>query len=1088
MALPYLLRTGGYAMSLFRLSLSIAVLSGALASQSTAVAQSGLLDSQLTALSTPTQNGTSTFGMAALAATPDDKYIYAVPFDAYPFPPQGVTNQYIYIYQVDPASGGLTNIGKVSSTLPATGARDTFSALAFASIPASSSPGAASAFPNGALLATGTLGVHVFKIGANGKLTEISNSPFQAPNGTPNTITSKANLYVDPVHGRVFLMVWAARPNQCDYGVAVSSFNIKPNGSLAPVGSNPLSIVSNATSLSVSADGNHLFAGGFVTINCGNAPPLPPPQYVGSLNAYFVNSDGSLSNPGIQIPMPVTDVPLGPGRVLPEGPAWIVTDASSGTTYVEDSAGPPFALQFANNMWNVLPAATPIAADTFTAFDRHGLLDSLYVVSGGNLQAYGLQANGALSPWGPSLPSSGAPGNAGQAAPVMALGQNLLFVAGSPVVNQTGVTLSNGGIWVYRISYIGFSGPLSAFGPSSAPTIAQAANLSLGCDATYQISLTGNSGQDPVTASAQYQNEQIFATLASGAMQWGTSYSGYATATCPPGHARGLSDTLSKVGTGNPMTYSYVVNSTADDTSGTATNCTSNPEGTCTLRDALAAAANTSLNTITFLRDSFGSGATITLGTGGSLTIPSNTTITGLTSGSGTSLTNLVTVSGNNQSQVFTVASGVTGAQIVTLNITNGQSASGGAISNSGTLTVANSTFSSNSATETEGYGGAIYNNSGATLTVTNCTFSSNSAQKGAAEGGAIENQGTLAVTNSTFNQNSAQYGGSIGNRGTMTIANSTFVGASAINLDGGAIFVISGTSGSATATVIDSTFSGHSANLGGAIHEYSGTLSAYNNIFTGNSCTHSCTSSGDCSATTGPAAYCGAGIYSHDGGASANSTVYFANRAGTTEDDSDNLKSNTRSTSAVNNPVGALYLNGGTTQTMFPPPGSAAICAGLASNVPLGIATDQRGFPIRASTYCPAGRIDAGAVQTNYTSVQFVQQPNNTTVNSAISPPLAVEIVETNLSNSATDTVANLSIPLTYSGGPLELAGGAASLTATTGPTTIGSSSVNAAVYTLTPNTTGSGFTFSAGATGAGIVVVNGTALTATSNPFNVQ
>ena len=63
---------------------------------------------------------------------------------------------------------------------------------------------------------------------------------------------------------------------------------------------------------------------------------------------------------------------------------------------------------------------------------------------------------------------------------------------------------------------------------------------------------------------------------------------------------------------------------------------------------------------------------------------------------------------------------------------------------------------------------GAITN--GGTLTVTNCTFSGNSATF---RGGAIRNPGSLTVTNSTFSGNSATLGGAISNEGTLTVTNS---------------------------------------------------------------------------------------------------------------------------------------------------------------------------------------------------------------------------------------------------------------------------------------------------------------------------
>jgi CSLREA domain-containing protein len=72
--------------------------------------------------------------------------------------------------------------------------------------------------------------------------------------------------------------------------------------------------------------------------------------------------------------------------------------------------------------------------------------------------------------------------------------------------------------------------------------------------------------------------------------------------------------------------------------------------------------------------------------------------------------------------------------------------------------------------------GGAIYNDSG-TLIVANSTFSGNSASAG----GAISNVGgTLTVSNSTFSGNSANSGGVLGNNGIATVTNSTFSGNSA--------------------------------------------------------------------------------------------------------------------------------------------------------------------------------------------------------------------------------------------------------------------------------------------------------------------
>ncbi len=233
-------------------------------------------------------------------------------------------------------------------------------------------------------------------------------------------------------------------------------------------------------------------------------------------------------------------------------------------------------------------------------------------------------------------------------------------------------------------------------------------------------------------------------------------------------------------------TPTLVVN-TANDDSGSAANCT--PQATpgtntvdaaCSLRDALlfatsAGSGNISFDSTKFAATNTVSQNTINLLSNGTLNIPSNTTITGATSGSGATLTNLVTVSGAGAWTVFTVGSGVTGAALNNLTITKGNGSIGGGINNSGTLTVSNSTFSSNTATGAGGSGGGIYN--AGTLIVTNSTLSGNTVLDGF--GGAISNSGILTVTNSTFSGNTAPSGtgGGIYNSFTLTVSNSTFSG-----------------------------------------------------------------------------------------------------------------------------------------------------------------------------------------------------------------------------------------------------------------------------------------------------------------------
>src|SRR6266540_3288202 len=112
-----------------------------------------------------------------------------------------------------------------------------------------------------------------------------------------------------------------------------------------------------------------------------------------------------------------------------------------------------------------------------------------------------------------------------------------------------------------------------------------------------------------------------------------------------------------------------------------------------TLRSAMAAAAPG--DSITF--DPSLTGQTITL-TGGQLLIDKNLSITGPGAAQ-------LTISGNHTTHVFQVPFRVT-AMIEGLTIRDGYAERGGAIYNLGTLTVSQSTLSSNSASR----GGGIYN------------------------------------------------------------------------------------------------------------------------------------------------------------------------------------------------------------------------------------------------------------------------------------------------------------------------------------------------------------------------------------------
>ncbi|MES1193524.1 MAG: hypothetical protein ABUM26_04310, partial [Solirubrobacterales bacterium] len=132
----------------------------------------------------------------------------------------------------------------------------------------------------------------------------------------------------------------------------------------------------------------------------------------------------------------------------------------------------------------------------------------------------------------------------------------------------------------------------------------------------------------------------------------------------------------------------------------------------------------------------------------------------------------------------------------------------GGGIENGGTLTVIDSTFSSNRA----GNGGAIANSVGATLTVQDSTFADNTAT--GVGGGAIISSGATTVERAALIDNIAPINGGAINvqpGGVVTVTSSTIAGNTSGGLGGGM-------SNLGTLTVQASTIANNTGSDGSAI------------------------------------------------------------------------------------------------------------------------------------------------------------------------------------------------------------------------------------------------------------------------------
>jgi predicted outer membrane repeat protein len=409
------------------------------------------------------------------------------------------------------------------------------------------------------------------------------------------------------------------------------------------------------------------------------------------------------------------------------------------------------------------------------------------------------------------------------------------------------------------------------------------------------------------------------------------------------------------------------------------TNCSGSPSVPGSLPYEVAA-ANPG-DTVTFALSPPCS--TITLAS--TITISQDLTITGPGSGA-------LAVSGNNAVGIFSVNSGVT-ATISGLTLQDGSTGSdGGAINNSGTLTVSNSTLSNNTAFE----GGGIYSdgtvtltnstvadNTGtsdgagivtiftSTLTITDSTISGNTASSGT---GGIESirsgslSGTVTITDSTVSDNT---GGGISNQGAMTITGSTISNNDIPNSDpGGGIVNQSGFEPAYMATLglSNSTVADNSAGYGGGVFNVDA-ATITNSTVAGN-------------VATGIQG--GGGIYTFPGGTTTIGATILSGSAasggecngiGTISDDGYNLADDAScslggtgdlSSTPAGLDASGLQDNGGPTQTIALDPGSAAI--GHVGNPSQCPATDQRGYPRKNP--CDIGAYDsAGSLITPCTT-----------------------------------------------------------------------------------------------------------------------
>jgi hypothetical protein len=189
---------------------------------------------------------------------------------------------------------------------------------------------------------------------------------------------------------------------------------------------------------------------------------------------------------------------------------------------------------------------------------------------------------------------------------------------------------------------------------------------------------------------------------------------------------------------------------------------------------------------------------------------------------------NLLQITGDGSNRLFRVDD-LGDLTLRRLRLSNGVTGDvGGAIHNSGRLSLRESRFDANQAGSPNLGGGAIFNSVGALLDVEACTFDQNVAARGAA----IFTSGTAELRNSTFSENTNPTDtvreGTIQNRGTLVAIHITVANNGQPDASVGGLFAFN-----ADTTLINSIFAdnvGNNCTISGGTHDTIGLLSESGN------------------------------------------------------------------------------------------------------------------------------------------------------------------------------------------------------------------------------------------------------------------
>lgn len=303
-----------------------------------------------------------------------------------------------------------------------------------------------------------------------------------------------------------------------------------------------------------------------------------------------------------------------------------------------------------------------------------------------------------------------------------------------------------------------------------------------------------------------------------------------------------------------------------------------------------------------------------------------------------------VTISGGDQHRILGVAVGAS-LNLSNLVLAHGFADGGSALTNSGSLAIADSTFEENVATFD---GGAVL--SDGTVTITNALFRDNAA---GGDGGAVFLGGAGGVvTDSTFTSNAAPSGGALSNFADLAIYGSTFEANTGINVVRNA----------RNLTIINATLTGNIVT--GEVVSSLGGATIANSTLAGNAGVDlDFDSKGQFLISNSVVDSCGSES-PEDGGYNVESGTSCGFSA-------PGSRQNTNAGLAT-----SLADNGGPTQTLLPQAGSPLIDA-----IPVevcGADADQRGVARPQGGMCDIGAVEIEVDAEEYTISLFAQPVDN--------------------------------------------------------------------------------------------------------------